>query len=103
MAKKNLIDSAPLYLTYTLEPNENQLIVSLLEARENSPRRPFTFNYWSEAAVERVFYNPKNYKIRFIFDETNLPKGGEVLSIVGWFYVPVPIVSGSDSTSNSVE
>lgn len=100
MAKKNLIDSAPLYLTYTLEPNESQLIVSLLEAKENSPRRPFTFNYWSETPVERVFYNSKNYKIRFIFDNTNLPKGGEVLSIVGWFYVPVPVVS--DSTSNSV-
>ena len=100
MAKKNLIDSAPVFLTYTLEANENQLSVQIMEARENSPNRPFTFNYWSEAPVEKVYYNSKNYKIRFVFDANNPPKGGEILSITGWFYVPVPLVS---STSNSVE
>ena len=101
MAKKNLIDSAPVYLTYTLEKDDKELNIKILESKENSPKRPFTFNYWSEAPVERVFYNSKNYKIRFIFDESAPPQGGEILSVVGWFYMPVSLEDSS--TSNSLE
>lgn len=94
MAKRNLIDSIPLHFTYTLDADEKELIVPVLETKDGI-KKYFTFNYWSEAPIEKVFYNSKTCSIRFIFDELSPPVGGEILSIVGWFYV--------SASSNSVE
>jgi hypothetical protein len=96
MAFRNLIDSIPIHLTYTLEPDEKTLLVPVLE-NADAVKKPFTFNYWSEAVVDKVFYNAKTHTIRFVFDENFPPEGGEVLSIVGWFYIPF----SSETTSNS--